>query len=92
MANAFKAGFQRMVHRVCPRPVGSIPIRKHLGGFEAEDGVFRYKLAFAPYGRRPFSVGFRIHDDLRYEELVDSKAASNERWQPAEGYFSVYRG
>ena len=62
------------------------------GGFEAEDGIFRYKLAFAPHGRRPFSIGFRIHDDLRYEELVNSKAALNERWQPAEGYFPVYRG
>ncbi len=32
------------------------------GGYGAADGIFRYKLSFAPKGERPFRVGTRVFD------------------------------
>jgi Acetyltransferase (GNAT) domain len=45
------------------------------GGYEGEDGIFKYKLKFSPKGILPFSVGYRIHREDLYEQLVRNKTA-----------------
>lgn len=65
------------------------------GGVEPEDGIFRYKLAFAPEGRCPFFVGTRIllpelYERLRLTRL--SHAAAEGAMPPRPGYFPAYRG
>jgi hypothetical protein len=40
------------------------------GGFESDDGIFRYKRSFAPNGLVPFLVGRRVLDPARYAELA----------------------
>lgn len=58
------------------------------GGFQPDDGIFRYKRAFAPGGAVPFSVGNRILNAERYSELTseDQRAAQVE-----SSYFPSYR-
>jgi len=64
------------------------------GGFGGPDGVFRYKLAFAPRGEVSFRVGRAIHDVAGYAQLVDARRAHEARngtWAPRESYFPSYR-
>lgn len=65
------------------------------GGYAAEDGIFRYKRAFAPHGLVPYSVGTRVFDERTYGQLVDAHAAQALRrfpgWQPDPGFFPAYR-
>lgn len=61
------------------------------GGYEPNDGIFRYKRAFAPNGNRPFSVGSRIHDADTYERLVKEKAETVKGWSSRPGFFPAYR-
>ncbi len=66
------------------------------GGYARNDGIYRYKLAFAPDGAVPFSIGSRIFDAGAYEELVQSRrnfeALRDQVWQPNADYFPAYRG
>ena len=66
------------------------------GGYEPGDGIYRYKLSFAPHGAVPFSIGARIFNSAAYEQLVDSRralaAAQGNPWLPKCNYFPVYRG
>lgn len=59
------------------------------GGFGGNDGIYRYKLAFAPNGSRPFSIGTRILDQQDYDSLV---RAAEVRGPVVEDYFPKYRG
>ncbi|MBZ5639465.1 MAG: GNAT family N-acetyltransferase [Acidobacteriia bacterium] len=66
------------------------------GGYEPDDGIFRYKASFAPGSTLPFVVGKRVLLPDLYERLVDSRR-QNERklgreWSPKLGYFPEYRG
>lgn len=61
------------------------------GGIEEGDGIFRYKLSFAPHGTHTFSVGMRILDRPRYEALC-RRAEISRRGAPAKpSYFPAYR-
>ena len=63
------------------------------GGYQPGDGIFRYKLAFAPGGTVPFFAGTRVLRENAYEALVRGRAAlEGVDWAPAEGYFPAYRG
>lgn len=62
------------------------------GGYEPDDGIFRYKLGFAPGHAVRFRVANRIWDEDRYRALVGSRAASDPAWVPRAGFFPEYRG
>ena len=53
-----------------------------------EDGIFRYKLAFAPHGRRDFSVLRAVVNGETYARLL---AARGESVIPRPGFFPAYR-
>jgi CelD/BcsL family acetyltransferase involved in cellulose biosynthesis len=56
------------------------------GGKSPDDGIYKYKEAFAPNGVRPFYVGKRVLDDAAYRRLTAAKS------KPATaGYFPAYR-
>jgi len=61
------------------------------GGHEPFDGIFRYKLAFAPSGQRMFQTGARILDTAAYSALVELRRRSDPHWQPRPDYFPAYR-
>lgn len=62
------------------------------GGYTPEDGIYRYKLSFAPGGEYCFYTGQRITNANKYKELIDIKKNSlNGAWQPRDGYFPQYR-
>jgi CelD/BcsL family acetyltransferase involved in cellulose biosynthesis len=60
------------------------------GGSERDDGVFRYKLSFAPRGEVPFFIGTRILRPDMYERLVDERRR-DPAWKPRPGFFPLYR-
>jgi lipid II:glycine glycyltransferase (peptidoglycan interpeptide bridge formation enzyme) len=65
------------------------------GGYEPEDGIFRYKKSFSPRGVVPFCVGTRVLDASAYWELVKKREAyelrRGEAWEPRSEYFPAYR-
>jgi hypothetical protein len=65
------------------------------GGPAGEDGIYRYKRAFAPTGERPFAVGRRVFDGILYSALIDARsryeAASGRVWRPRDDFFPTYR-
>jgi len=61
------------------------------GGYAAGDGIFRYKLAFAPRGEVPFRVASLVHDEGGYSELVAARAAEVQPDTPRPDYFPTYR-
>jgi hypothetical protein len=66
------------------------------GGYRPDDGIFQYKLGFAPQGRVPYQQGGRVHDPDRYRMLVERrKTLENARgaaWEPPAAFFPQYRG
>ena len=66
------------------------------GGFGGNDGIFRYKLSFAPSGARDFQIGKRILDEQKYKELCEMRECyewrTNTEWVAGENYFPEYRG
>lgn len=66
------------------------------GGYGGEDGIYRYKLGFAPSGQVPFQVGRWVHDPelTRALELDRQRWESSHGrdWKPDERYFPPYRG
>lgn len=58
------------------------------GGKSMEDGIFKYKQAFAPSGIVPFHVGTRVLDHDAYERLAGGGGAAQNA---SEGFFPVYR-
>lgn len=65
------------------------------GGHAPDDGIFRYKKAFAPNGLTPFYVGERVLDEERYRRLVDGRSRGQRTGNPpasgAASYFPAYR-
>jgi len=62
------------------------------GGLAPDDGLLRYKSSFAPKdGRRPFSVGQRIYDEVANESLLSLRRAISPLWEPSPAYFPAYR-
>lgn len=65
------------------------------GGYNGEDGIFRYKRSFAPDGQVPFKTGQIIFDMNGYDQLVDMRAEWEKKqgvlWKPQDGYFPAYR-
>ncbi|MFA5039002.1 MAG: GNAT family N-acetyltransferase [Candidatus Omnitrophota bacterium] len=61
------------------------------GGYEPDDGIYRYKLSFAPEGELRFFTGQRVIDEARYNELMSARERFQGGWAPREGYFPRYR-
>lgn len=65
------------------------------GGYEVGDGIYHYKLAFAPNGVMPFFVGHRVFRTDLYDKLVENKTAltksEGREWVPRPGHFPTYR-
>lgn len=65
------------------------------GGYEADDGIFKYKRSFSPSGIVPFYVGTRILDPRRYAELVNAKAEQLTKegisWEARANFIPAYR-
>lgn len=71
--------------------------KKHFvlgGGYEPDDGIFKYKKAFAPSGVVPFYVGQRVYDSAKYAQLVNGRnlMAAREGIDVAPDFFPAYRG
>lgn len=66
------------------------------GGYEAGDGLFRYKRAYARSGEVPFRVAALTHDAAAAAELEQDRAAheakAGTQWAPKASYFPSYRG
>ena len=66
------------------------------GGYGGEDGIYRYKLGFAPSGRVRFAVGRCEHDPELARVLEQERraweAAQGRSWEPDTRYFPRYRG
>lgn len=65
------------------------------GGYGGEDGIYRYKLSFAPDGATPFFVARNIHDAASYEKLVEQRrtfeSEAGREWEPRAEFFPAYR-
>ena len=65
------------------------------GGYGGPDGIFRYKLSFAPKGEVPFRTSQIVFECDAYDRLVAMRAAWEVRqgreWQPRPGFFPAYR-
>ena len=65
------------------------------GGYQGEDGIYRYKKSFAPNGEVPFFVGQRILDTGVFDRLVVAKREHEKKdgriWNPSDGFFPLYR-
>lgn len=66
------------------------------GGFTPGDGIFRYKLAFAPYGVVDFFTRRVVVDSDVYDAIVANRVARAEAdgntWTPRSGYFPEFLG
>ncbi|GIJ77665.1 Acetyltransferase (GNAT) domain-containing protein [Micromonospora phaseoli] len=65
------------------------------GGYAPDDGIFRYKRAFAPHSLLTYSTGTRVFDPARYDALVQAHHAESRRhdpnWRPQAAFFPEYR-
>jgi hypothetical protein len=61
------------------------------GGPTPDDGIFRYKLSFAPGGVVPFRVGTRVLRPDLYERLDARRAARRAPGDDPGGRFPAYR-
>ncbi len=65
------------------------------GGYEEDDGIFRYKKSFAPDGVVPFKVGRWILNSDLYNDLVEQRRewefTHDREWHPSPGFFPAYR-
>jgi hypothetical protein len=65
------------------------------GGYQPDDGIFRYKKSFAPGGAVPFFVGRRILQQANYGRLLAERAeaarAVGNEWRPSGDFFPAYR-
>lgn len=60
------------------------------GGYELNDGIFKYKKNFAPNGVFKFYVGKKIFDEGKYNKLL--KIRQQEKDFEKTNYFPAYRG
>jgi hypothetical protein len=65
------------------------------GGYQPDDGIFKYKKAFAPTGLKPYSIGTRILDPDRYAALAAAHEQTAKKidptWTADPGFFPAYR-
>jgi len=61
------------------------------GGYGGADGIFKYKLAFAPKGEVTFRIGQRIIDPAACDALMARRREQDPTWEPATDYFPPYR-
>jgi hypothetical protein len=65
------------------------------GGRARDDGIFRFKRSFAPYGVVEFKVNARVHARGQYEALtrrhLDEGYRRDRTWQPDCEFFPAYR-
>ncbi|AXH91737.1 GNAT family N-acetyltransferase [Micromonospora aurantiaca (nom. illeg.)] len=65
------------------------------GGYAPDDGIFRYKRAFAPNGLVPFHLGTRVLDEPAYRRLSTAHRREGSRrdpaWSASSDYFPEYR-
>ncbi len=65
------------------------------GGYRPDDGIYRYKLSFAPRGAVPFYVGQRILQPAVHEQLIALRRAAElqrgTNWAPRRDFFPHYR-
>lgn len=62
------------------------------GGYEPDDGLFRYKRAYARHGVVPFRVAQLVHDAPSCDALAVARAARDGAgWVPRAGFFPAYR-
>lgn len=65
------------------------------GGYQGEDGIYRYKRSFAPTGISPFFIGKRILRRDLYHHLIACRKRQSTRaglhWNPAPAHFPQYR-
>lgn len=65
------------------------------GGYQSDDGIYRYKTAFAPRGSVPFKTGFRTFGEELYEKIIHARSGlpgqDGEAWKPRLDYFPAYR-
>lgn len=59
------------------------------GGYGGNDGIYRYKKAFAPGDDVPFYIGRLIHNKYIYDALVEKRKLDGPI---NEGFFPQYRG
>jgi hypothetical protein len=66
------------------------------GGYGGPDGIFKYKLAFAPRGEMTFRVAKTVHDPVTTQRLVETRRAWEHargmHWTPEARFFPPYRG
>ncbi|HNU01156.1 MAG TPA: GNAT family N-acetyltransferase [Acidobacteriota bacterium] len=65
------------------------------GGYGGPDGIYRYKLSFAPRGEIKFRTGRIIFDQQAYEKLVAMRREWEQQqgrvWVPRPDFFPMYR-
>jgi len=61
------------------------------GGYGTDDGILRYKRAFAPNGIETYRVGRRTFDAQASDVLVEMRRAQEAGWSPRAGFFPAYR-
>ena len=65
------------------------------GGNRGEDGIYRYKRAFAPRGETPYRLGGQIFSKELYDALMDGRQRFEQErgqaWVPTQGFFPAYR-
>lgn len=65
------------------------------GGYQPDDGIYKYKLGYAPQGITPFYVGRRIYNQPLYDELVERNRRQRVQETPQaelmSGFFPAYR-
>lgn len=66
------------------------------GGYGGPDGIFRYKLSFAPRGAVPFRTGRIVFAEAAYAGLIEERSRWERmrgvEWQARPGFFPEYRG
>ena len=65
------------------------------GGYKPDDGLIRYKRAFAPGSESEFRIGVRTYDADLSDRVVarrrEWERAQGRDWSPVEGFFPEYR-
>jgi hypothetical protein len=65
------------------------------GAYTPDDGLIRYKRAFAPGSEARFRIGVRTYDPLMSDRLIAQRKrwerSHGRDWNPAEGFFPPYR-
>jgi len=65
------------------------------GGYGGIDGIYRYKLSFAPRGAVPFNIGQIVFDQRVYDRMIATRhsweVAKGREWQPPPRFFPAYR-